>query len=311
VVVRGFETDPADPSGPTLGFHLRNPLPAIHPNAEDWPHSEDDDCCVGHRVCPFCHYVSVAHWNSSLQPVNVDGPWQDEFLVICPDTYVPGAPDEEIVPPTAGVEVEQPPSSGPILSTREIAAHVDRLVAENPFASEDCIADAIRLTRPGTPILVESLNEDGSNDPDGAYYLVPFLDLEGDWGDPDSVPMAMTVNAVTGEFEEVIAAPDGSIYDPDWITPGGIERQARSNSMDTVRRRAQPDSDFAYLAVWRPSLQTPTRFWPLFVEDRPAADDAAGDAAGEAAGEEADDPSAPVYMRIDGQVVTDLDDLHP
>ncbi len=306
IVVRGFDTDPTDSSIITA-LHVRNPLPAIGgSDAADQQHAHDDDCCAEHRVCYHFSFMNIDYWNSTVKPVEKPGPWKDEFLVICPAAYVPGLPDDEEVPPTPEIDTEIAPPTGPILSAQEVAAHVERMVVENSFAGLEEINEAIKLTRAGTPILVEALNDDGSINPEGAYYLVPFLDDEGNWGDPGSVPMAMTVNAFTGEYEEVVGAPDGSIYDPEWISVVGIERQASSNNLEPLRNRAQQDSDFPYLAVWRHTEQTPTRFWPLFVEDRPAAGDA-GDAEDDAASR----GSPPAYMRIDGQVITSLDDLHP
>ncbi len=309
VVVRGFETHPDDPST-MIGLHVRNPMPSIGPATFDHQHAEDDDCCGEHGNCPNHHYLSVAIWNRDVPPVKQDGPWKDKFLVICPDAYVPGRPDEEPVPPTlevdANINAELAPPFGPIFSTEAIAAQVERIVAGDPLLGMDWVRDALNLTRAGTPILVEGLSDDGGIDPAGSYYLVPFLDENGDWGSPGSVPMAMAINPYTGEFDEVVAAPDGSIYHPDWISPAGIERQASSNNLEPLRNRAQQDSDFPYLAVWRHTEQTPTRFWPLFVEDRPAAGDA--DAAEDDA---ASRVIPPVYMRIDGQVITSLDDLHP
>lgn len=297
-MVRGFETAPADPAGPTIGFHLRDPAPAIGTGTEDNPHYKNDGCCTGHVVCGSCHYMSISYWNSSLRPVKAAGPWHGEYLVICPDAYVPGRPDEETVPAAGPVAVDAPPS-GPRLSAQAIAELVHEMLASGMFVGVDCITDATRLTQPSTPILVEGLNEDGGIDPDGAYYLVPFVDPEGNWGDPGAVPVAMTVNAFTGEFEEVIAVPDGSIYDRDWITADGAGRQARANSLDALQVRAAPDSEFPYLAVWRSTEQTPTRFWPLFVPVQPVAGDPDGGAA----------PA--VFMRVDGEVVTTLDERRP
>lgn len=324
VVVRGFETHPDDPTK-LIGFHVRNPMPSLQGNPVDWPHAKDDDCCAQQGMCPTCHYMSLARWNREVEPVSVDSDWKDEFLVICPDRVVPGMSDEVMVPTTPDGEADPAPPSGPILSVQEVEARVQDMIShrdDNPFLTRDCISGAVTRTQPSTPILVEGLNRDGSVNPDDAYYLVPFVDPDGDWGDSNSVPMAMTVNAVTGEFEEVIATPDGSIYDPAWITPAGIERQALGNNLDRLRRRTQPDAAFSHVAVWRHTEQTPTRFWPLFIGERTVIDAPTGGPAPDARSDAPPDEieagmepintvNATVFMRIDGQVVTDLREMHP
>lgn len=323
VVVRGFETHPDDPSQ-LIGFHVRNPMPSIELNPEDKEHAEDDDCCgADGGKCRTCHYMSLARWYRDVAPVKWDGPWKNEYLVICLDRVGQDLNDDVTVSPVADTSAERVTPTGPILSAQELEARVREVIADNPFLGEECLTKPLTTTRAATPILVEGLNPDGSTNREDAYYLVPFVDPNGAGGDPGSVPLAMTVNAVTGEFEEAIAMPDGSIYDPASITPGGLEQQALGNNLDRLRRRSEPGAVFPHVAVWRHSEQTPTRFLPVFVGertvmtatpeglDRDGADDAPTTVIDGGSVERIGTVNTTVFMRIDGKIITDLGDTHP
>lgn len=303
VVVKGIEVDPAASVGgvaPIIGLHLNNPLPARTGRA-CWPHSVTDDCESGRHKAWFCYYVSVNYWNSNMmRGVRTPGPWRGKFVAIClsPD---PGTGADQVIVPASGAGSGPNSSSpaGPARTPAEITGSAERLVAANPFAEIECLNGALTGSTPGAPLFVQGLGEDGSEDPSESYYIVPFF-REGDVSGPDDdvqtgtqVPLLVTFNAYTGEFEEAVGMPEGTTYDAEWLDP---EFVAVRSERDNVRQRESDRSGpaFPFHLVWRPSFATPTRFWPLLEGKR----------------QRSNTSVEPVYTRIDGEVLTELEPLH-
>lgn len=303
VVVKGVELDPAASVGgvtPIIGLHLNNPLPA-RGAAADWPHAETDGCGTGQNYDWLCYYVSITYWNSKMmRGVRTRGPWRKKFLAICLSPNPGTGINRVTVPATgAGSGANDSPPSGPARTPAQIGESVEDLTAGSPFAGIECLTLAMEGATPGAPIFVHGLSEDGSEDPSEDYYIVPFL-REGDVIDPDSkersgprVPLLLTFDAHTGEFEEAVAVPEGTTYDATWLDP---EFVAVRSERALVRQREsdRSGSAFPFRLVWRPSFETPTRFWPLLEGER----------------QRSDNGVEPVYTRIDGEVLTELTPLH-
>lgn len=303
VVVKGVEVDPAASVGgvaPIIGLHLNNPLPA-RTGAADWPHSGTDDCPLGQKKGWFCYFVSVNFWNSNMmRGVQTSGPWRRKFLAICLSPNPGTGADQVIVPASeAGSRTNSSPPGVPARTPAEISESVERLAAANPFAGIECLNGALAGATPGAPLFVQGIAEDGSEASSESYYIVPFF-REGEVSGPDGeyqpgtqVPLLVTFNAYTGEFEEAVGLPEGTTYDAEWLDPEFIANRSRR---DRVRQREddRSGSAFPFRLVWRPSAATPTRFWPLLEGER----------------QRTDNDYEPVYTRIDGEIFTELEPLH-
>lgn len=296
VVVKGIELDAA---ASITGLHLNNPLPARNSGA-NWLHAGTDDCGSGRNKDWPCYYVSLAFWSSNMmRGIQEAGPWQGKFLTICLSPNPGDGSDRVVVPASAAPPANGAPPASPVRTPAEISESVERLLAANPFAGVDCLNVALAGSTPGAPLFVQGVNEDGTEDPSEAYYIVPFS-REGDVGDHDGenqmgtqVPLLVTFNAYTGEFEEAVGMPEGTTYDAEWLDP---EFVAARSERDKVRQRESDRSGpaFPYRLVWRPTFATPTRFWPLLDGER----------------EGSFDNNEPVYTRIDGEEITELEPLH-
>lgn len=181
----------------------------------------------------------------------------------------------------------------------EIGESVEHLIASNPFAGIDCLNEALAGATPAAPLFVQEVGDDGMEREGSAYYVVPFLQdgvvtgADGARRTGTQVPLLVIFNAYTGEFEEAVGMPEGTTYDAQWLNPEVVSD--RSSRVGVCQRESgRPADAFPYRLVWRQSTATPTRFWPLLEGERMLDDGRA----------------QPVYTRIDGEVLTELEPLH-
>jgi hypothetical protein len=298
VVLKGIElsTTVVDGEHPMLGFHVHNPLPQR--KNEHLAHSDEDDCATDRNEGWPCHYMSLGYWNDDMvHPVLKAGPWHGRYLAIClsPPPWPTGDEVKE-QRSTAGATDEDAPPPAPERTEGEIAGNAARLKRENPFADIECLAKALRNATPREPLFVERVSDDGTGEVLDAYYIVPYTQevrAPGKKGERQTVvPFVAIFNASSGELEEAVGMPEGTTYQADWFDPEAVLARSRTARVDQ-RPNNRAGSRFPFRLVWRPSLDTPTRFWPMLEGDRPLDNG----------------QTEPVLTRIDGEELAELEPM--
>ena len=98
----------------------------------------------------------------------------------------------------------------------------------------------LRETRPGAALLTNAVQQ--------GYYLIPFLDRRG------RCPGAVILNAYTGEFQEIAA----------FAQPISFVTAEEAIELAVHAIRARPDFEPSAELVWASSMQTLSRYRPLW-----------------------------------------------
>lgn len=259
IAVRQLDFGPAPAAGdaPILGMHVHDPWPPLDPEADTTPHDDGDQCGTEMTNAWYCHHVNLEYWHRKyVKAVSRAGLWHGKFLTVCLSHDQALATNDIIEVAGLPDPIDSAVRSGPVLTPKEIQAIAEALPGTAIFPDGSCLWVALEDAEAGAPLLVEPLDEEET-----AYYIVPF---RRDGAEGDDIPLLVIFDAYTGAYEEAVAMPEGTTYDPAWIEPGAIyEREGRKGN---VLEESAPDrTEFPFRLVWAPRYETLSRFFPLFV----------------------------------------------
>jgi hypothetical protein len=283
IVVRGYTASavPASYSDNTYsisGFDVNNPWPPVPswgnpPLAPPPPHSATDGCGAGGNRGIADEHVSYTAWHDTYMTGVDFGHWNGTFVAIC-DPAPPALPGTPAFRQT-------PRRSGQLITASEATRHALEGLAAYGLNERKNYAELLRRFKPVDGVLVQRLDH-----PDMFYYIVPVRES------PDVIPLAVTVDALTGAYREsaIRSTERGSVF----------TSLPRERALDTVAGRTFELPEFGGRLlvrkealcqyphlVWKPCRESLTPYYPFYMFSV---------------------GSQKVYVRTDGAVFTALHD---
>ncbi len=264
IVVRGFEasaapTESGDTSYSISAFDVNNPWPptpsaSAPPPPPPPPHSAGDGCGSGisdgvNRGLANEH-IAYSAWKSTYATANKYGSlWNGQHVAVCdPDPPAEGPGKQEPSKRSRGHRLVRPGAA-----IKGALAGLER----HGLPDREDWQPALRGAEPGTPVLVQRLDEI-----DSYYFIVPFT--RGRKG----VTAAVAVDGWSGDYRQAISVPPegSSILSAleskavlDLILGQTLELEGRQGRLP-VRKEAY--SLYPAL-VWRPCLESLSPFVPF------------------------------------------------
>jgi hypothetical protein len=288
VVVHGMElsaapTSSGDTSYTINSFRINNPWPPV-PSSSYWtnpsqppppPHSATDGCGGGGNRGVADEVISYAQWQSTyLTAANYhpQGHWQGLFVAIC-DPEPPATRPGPRPPRLRRFEGRR------IIPAAETVHLVSDIIKRRILPDDARWTETLRNAKPAHPLLVHRLDRQ-----DDHYYIVPMAP------DDRGATAAMIFDARFGEFHQAVSLPGPEPRLVHVPTNEQIHSQIADKSYELDRNRGyvQMRGDLINILnhwFWKPCLESLSPFWPFKM---------------------AFSGSNLVYLRIDGQVFTDL-----
>jgi hypothetical protein len=258
LVVRGYTASAApsnfaDTSYSISGFMVNNPWPPV-PSWDDAslapppPHSAGDGCGGGGDRGVVDEHISYTAWQDTYMTGVQGGHWAGQYLAVC---------DPEPLPERVGRPgfVGRRVFRDHLLPAEEALGLSRQGLEEYGLLERENYRRILDRARFGNPVLVQRLDR-----VDSYYYVVPATEAE-------SVPLAVLVNARTGEYlQSAVQAERGRVFqltDPKAIRDRVINRKFELPDR-AGRLVLRPEAFCQYpLLVWKPCRESLSPLYPF------------------------------------------------
>jgi Papain-like cysteine protease AvrRpt2 len=283
IVVRGFEASSApadygDTSYTISAFDVNNPWPptpsfSVPTAAPPPPHSATDGCGSGGNRGVANEHITYATWQSTYATGNKYGSlWYGKYVAVCdpdPPPKYPGAQPRRVRRARGETLLR------PATAIKNAFAGLER---HGLFARKDW-KRALSNTQPGTPMLVQRLDET-----DSYYFIVPLKRRR------KRITAAIAVDARFGDYRQAIALPPGGSSILTTLDSKMVLKQIVGHTLEIgemqERLRVRKEGYCLYpTLVWRPCLESLSPFFPFHMVT---------------VGNER------IYVRLDGKIFTAL-----
>jgi hypothetical protein len=282
IVVRGYDaSDAPGSSGDTSysinAFDVNNPWPPVPtspPLPPPPPHNMGDGCGIGGTRGIANEHISYTTWQADYMTGIPSGYWAGKFVAVC-DPENPAKSIGQAPPPRDRLPGDR------LLDPGEATERAILGLREFGLYEKKSWENALRETHPGKPVLVQRLDR-----LDSFYYIVPM------GADQRQVSVAVSVDARFGDYRQAVALPEQGEnilidQDREAVLARVIDRKIELGDR-LGRFVVRPEAFCLYpTLVWKPCRESLSPFYPFHMFTIGAHH---------------------VYVRIDGQVFTELHD---
>jgi hypothetical protein len=286
IVVRGYEasaapTDSADTTYTISAFDVNNPWPpvpsfyAMPPPlpAPPPPHSGTDGCGGGGNRGVANEHITYSAWQSTYATGNKYGSlWNGKYVAVCD-------PDPPPTRPGAKARATRRASGRQLLTPSAAIKSALAGLQRHGLPERKDWKRALDNTEPGTPVLVQRLDEI-----DSYYFIVPLLRSRR------RVTAAVAVDARFGDYRQAIAVPARGSGILTALDRKAVLNETVGRTIDLGGRlgrlTVRKESYCLYpVLLWRPCLESLSPFVPFHMLT-------VGDHR--------------IYVRLDGRIFTKL-----